>query len=64
MSSEWISVKEASEIIGISPRAVRGRIRRGRLEYKEVEETAGMVLKVRREDVEKTQRSPAGRKPQ
>jgi hypothetical protein len=62
MSNKWISTKEAGEIIGISERAVRGRLERGSLAGRKVETSRGNVWEVSRESAENTVRSPAGRK--
>jgi hypothetical protein len=41
---EWLSVAAAAKRLGISPRAVRGRIDRGTIRWKPAENTGKLVL--------------------
>lgn len=62
-NSEWVAVKEAAEIMGISERAVRGRIERGTLKHKKRTVRGLMEYLVLRTDAENNPRKPTGRKP-
>src|SRR5688572_8551119 len=41
---EWVTISEAARRFGISPRAVRGRIRRGTVEWKPAGNSGRLVL--------------------
>jgi hypothetical protein len=41
---QWVTVAEAARQLGISPRAIRGRIKRGTIEWKPVGNTGRLVL--------------------